>query len=101
MTIKRTQQGKSRHAAGAVAFGTDKSFIVKDEDFKTAGLTLLKSGGWCVAVARKKRGVAVRDSKDPRKTTIFFTPAEWACFVQGVKAGEFDPVGGVPANLPV
>ncbi|MBG0816066.1 DUF397 domain-containing protein [Planomonospora sp. ID82291] len=34
--------------------------------------------------------IAVRDSKDPDGPALFFTPAEWHAFVQGVKADEFD-----------
>jgi len=35
-------------------------------------------------------GVAVRDSKDPDGPILRFTAAEWAAFVEGVAAGEFD-----------
>jgi hypothetical protein len=35
-------------------------------------------------------GVAVRDSKDPGGPVLVFTPAEWAAFLDGAKAGEFD-----------
>ncbi|MBI1957160.1 MAG: DUF397 domain-containing protein [Candidatus Niyogibacteria bacterium] len=44
----------------------------------------------CVQVAIKRGGVAVRDSKDPTKTTLYFTPAEWRAFTAGVKADEFN-----------
>jgi hypothetical protein len=38
--------------------------------------------------------VAVRDSKDTAKGAHVFDGSEWAAFVAGVKAGEFDlPVG--------
>jgi hypothetical protein len=64
-------------------------FSVNDDDFK--------SSGWCgnrprcVKVAVKPgKGVAVRDSKDPSKTTMFFNPTEWRVFIKGAKAGEFD-----------
>lgn len=61
------------------------------------------NGGNCVEVAElkdvtdgpgHKAGqadlVAVRDSKDPEGPKLFFTPAEWDAFVNGVKANEFD-----------
>lgn len=61
------------------------------------------NGGDCVEVAElrdvtdapgHKAGqadlVAVRDSKDPEGPKLFFTPAEWDAFVNGVKANEFD-----------
>ena len=51
------------------------------------------SGGGCVEVGQLPGGsVALRDSKDPeRRATLEFTHQEWAAFVAGVKAGEFDP----------
>lgn len=44
----------------------------------------------CVAVAITAEGVAVRDTKDPGKTTLGFTTDEWISFVDAVKKGEFD-----------
>jgi hypothetical protein len=44
----------------------------------------------CVEVAELEGGrTAVRDSKDPSGPALVFTPAEWAAFVQGVRADEF------------
>ena len=43
----------------------------------------------CVMVAKNEEGVAVRDSKDPEKETLFFTHQEWDAFVEGVKNNEF------------
>ncbi|WP_327048120.1 DUF397 domain-containing protein [Microbispora sp. NBC_01189] len=34
--------------------------------------------------------IAVRDSKDPEGPALLFTPAEWAAFLDGVRAGEFE-----------
>lgn len=61
------------------------------------------NGGNCVEVAELKDAVdgpghkaehadliAVRDSKDPDGPKLFFTPAEWEAFINGVKAEEFD-----------
>jgi hypothetical protein len=46
----------------------------------------------CVEVAKLAAGlVAVRDSKDPAGPMLVFTRAEWAAFVSGVHAGEFEP----------
>jgi Domain of unknown function (DUF397) len=49
--------------------------------------------GDCVEVGQLPGGaVTVRDTKDPeRRAALTFTRDEWAAFVQGVKAGEFDP----------
>jgi hypothetical protein len=45
----------------------------------------------CVQVAHLPGGmVAVRDSKDTAKAAHVFDSEEWAAFVTGVKAGEFD-----------
>ncbi|WP_433239324.1 DUF397 domain-containing protein [Streptosporangium sp. CA-135522] len=61
------------------------------------------NGGNCVEVAELKDAtggpdhkaehadlIVVRDSKDPDGPKLFFTPAEWDAFVDGVKANEFD-----------
>jgi Domain of unknown function (DUF397) len=49
--------------------------------------------GDCVEVGQLPDGaVTVRDTKDSeRRAALTFTRDEWAAFVQGVKAGEFDP----------
>ncbi|HEY9409861.1 MAG TPA: DUF397 domain-containing protein [Jiangellaceae bacterium] len=45
----------------------------------------------CVEVASlADGGRAVRDSKNPRGDVLRFTAGEWAAFVKGVHAGEFD-----------
>jgi hypothetical protein len=44
----------------------------------------------CVEVAFIKDGVAVRDSKDPAGGVLTYTLPEWAAFLAGVKAGQFD-----------
>jgi hypothetical protein len=45
----------------------------------------------CVQVAHLAGGmVAIRDSKDTAKAAHVFDSDEWAAFVAGVKAGEFD-----------
>jgi hypothetical protein len=46
--------------------------------------------GACVEVARLEVGVAVRDSKDPDGPVLRYTPQEWAAFLDGAKAGEFE-----------
>ncbi|GAA3104406.1 DUF397 domain-containing protein [Streptosporangium carneum] len=61
------------------------------------------NGGNCVEVAKPVNIVdgsahkaehtaliAVRDSKDPEGPKLFFTPAEWDAFLNGVKAETFD-----------
>jgi len=60
-----------------------------DEEFKKSTHT----GGdrWaCVQVAMRPDVVAVRHTRDPAKTTLEYTPAEWAAFIKGVKEGQFD-----------
>lgn len=77
----------------------NKKFEVADADFTRSTYTDSQKYTWCVEVARKKRGVAVRDSQNPRGGTLFFTNNEWQAFVNGVKNGEFDPVGPVAKRL--
>jgi transcriptional regulator with XRE-family HTH domain len=51
-----------------------------------------ENGGSCVEVAPLPDGrVAVRDTKDRTRPAQLYSAAEWAAFVAGVKAGEFDP----------
>ena len=50
--------------------------------------------GDCIEVAALSHGeIGVRDSKDPEGPVLRFTPAEWAAFMAGTKAGEFDDLG--------
>jgi uncharacterized protein DUF397 len=44
----------------------------------------------CVEVALSGPEVWVRDSKDAAGPILRFTPAEWAAFLAGARAGEFD-----------
>ena len=44
----------------------------------------------CVEVAVDGPAVLVRNSRDPDGARLTFTLHEWAVFVEGVKAGEFD-----------
>jgi hypothetical protein len=45
----------------------------------------------CVEVAHLPQGgMALRDTKDRTKAAHYFDKAEWAAFLTGAKAGEFD-----------
>jgi hypothetical protein len=44
----------------------------------------------CVEVAFVEDRVAVRDSKDPDGPVLMFESHEWAAFLHGARAGEFD-----------
>ncbi len=66
-----------------------KKFRTKDSDFKLSKWSK-NNPKTCVAVAIKKEGVAVRNSNDELKNTLFFSHAEWKAFVMGVKSNEFD-----------
>ncbi len=61
-----------------------KKFRTKDSDFKLSKWSK-NNPKTCVAVAIKKEGVAVRNSNDELKNTLFFSHAEWKAFVMGVK----------------
>ncbi|GAB1689527.1 DUF397 domain-containing protein [Krasilnikovia sp. M28-CT-15] len=47
-------------------------------------------GGNCVEVAPAGSLIAVRHSRRPDAEMILYTRAEFAAFVEGAKAGEFD-----------
>lgn len=48
------------------------------------------SGGSCVGVETTRWGVAVHNTATPRAAPLHFAHDEWADFIAGVKAGEFD-----------
>ncbi len=64
-----------------------KKFTVKDGDFKKSSWSK-NNPKTCVMVAVKPEGIAVRDSNDPDKRTLFFDHEEWSAFVKGIKGGE-------------
>lgn len=47
------------------------------------------TGGNCVEVAVFRRGVAVRDSRNPSGVALVFGPAEWDAFLGAAKDGGF------------
>lgn len=72
---------------------TVKDIVPKNLSFFTASATRRKGQPWfCVEVAIDDKGVYVRDSKmnGPDDPVLFFSDAEWAAFLQGVKNSEFD-----------
>ena len=44
----------------------------------------------CVEVGMVITEVRLRDSKDPNSPVLCFTTSEWAAFIAGVKAEEFE-----------
>lgn len=46
--------------------------------------------GACVEVARTTNSVFLRDSEDPTGPLLAFSKGEWAAFVCGIKAGDFE-----------
>lgn len=66
-----------------------KSFPIKDGDFTKSSWSK-NNPKTCVEVAIKPAGIAVRNSTDPEKKTVFFSHDEWQAFTAGVKGGEFE-----------
>lgn len=50
----------------------------------------VSGGGDCVEVSRSAEYVWVRDSKNRDGAILGFTRKEWAAFLAGARAGEFD-----------
>jgi hypothetical protein len=48
------------------------------------------TAGTCVGVALGEDTITVADQGDPERARLRFGREEWAAFVAGVKAGEFD-----------
>lgn len=56
--------------------------------------SLSLANGNCVEVAALPGGgVGVRNSRNPGGLVLRFTPDEWAAFLGGARAGEFDGFG--------
>lgn len=66
-----------------------RPFNVSDEKFRVSSWSK-NNPKTCVAVAIEDEGVAVRNSNDSSKETVFFSHEEWHAFTMGVKTGEFD-----------
>lgn len=49
------------------------------------------SAGGCVTVAYQDGNILVADTKNADGPPLVFTRAEWADFIAGVEAGDFDP----------
>ena len=94
-----TKLRKLRSLNGYKPSGGYQEFAVKDREFNLPPATRPPQS-FCVAVAVKKAGVALRSSRDPSKTTVFFDHKEWAVFLDGVRRGHFQSPGGIDANLP-
>lgn len=68
-------------------------------DTERASLTWVKSqysgsNGQCVEIAAAAGKIAIRDSKDPNGTILFYTPGEFRAFLHGAQNGEFDRFAG-------
>lgn len=70
-------------------------------DPERAGISWRKStasgSGECVEVAFVDKSVALRHSLDPSGPVLTFTLGEWAAFLAGARAGEFDSADGPSA----
>lgn len=63
--------------------------MTRDHAASPYAVSTFCSEGGCVGVALDPGEVRVVDTKTDGNA-LRFTPAEWAAFVAGVKAGEFD-----------
>lgn len=92
--MRTKQTGRKVHTTRKESPGqtpqyTEHHGLFKDEDFTQSSLC---PGRWfnCVSVAHKDGVIAVRNSYDDQKRTIFFNEDEWRAFVGGVKKGDFN-----------
>jgi hypothetical protein len=68
---------------------------MSDESLVWRKSSLSYSNSNCVeAAALPGGGVALRNSRHPGGPVLEYTRAEWAAFVHGAKAGEFDDFAG-------
>ena len=66
---------------------------MQDADLTWRKSTRSGAAGHCVEVATVPSTVLVRDSKDVTGPVLAFGGSEWAGFIAGVRAGEFDRPG--------
>lgn len=68
---------------------TDYPVPPRELTFRTSSFSNDQQG--CVEVGDDADGGRwVRDTKDRTRPAHYYTPIEWAAFLNGVKAGEFD-----------
>jgi len=64
--------------------------------------SLSPSNGNCVEVARRPRGtLGVRNSSNPERSVLRFTPEEWRAFLSGVRLGGFNSFGRTASSVGV
>ncbi|MEU6041489.1 DUF397 domain-containing protein [Actinomadura sp. NPDC047616] len=56
------------------------------------------NGGNCVEVAKLRKTIGVRDSKDPDAGHLSLTPAAWAAFTLAIRGGHHDLWDSRPAG---
>ncbi len=86
--INGRSSGRTIKVEGVNMNNSNVPFLVRDDDFRKSSWSK-NNPKTCVLVAKKPEGVALRDSKDPDKKTLFFNHEEWDAFLAGVKGGEF------------
>lgn len=69
-----------------------KIFKSQGVKFRSSSFSNIDPVPFCVAVGQTEDGrIAVRRSQDSDPAqTVFFDKEEWAAFIKGAKAGEFD-----------
>jgi hypothetical protein len=64
--------------------------------------SLSSSNGNCVEVARRPGGtLGVRNSSNPERSVLRFTPEEWRAFLSGVRLGGFNSFGRTASSVGV
>ena len=63
------------------------AFSVSDADFKLPNDAVCGNNNCCVLMATKEEGVALRNSTDPTKTTIYCTHEEFKAFMDMMPRG--------------
>lgn len=48
------------------------------------------NGGECVRIAVNGDAIVLGDTKRPDGPVMFYSRAEWAAFVEGIRQGDFD-----------
>lgn len=66
----------------------ESNFLFKDTDFLKSSWSK-NNPQTCVLIAKNEKTIAIRDSKDKLKTTLYLSIEEWEAFKKEILSQEF------------
>lgn len=74
--------------------GTDVDLLGINFDALTWTKARRSGDSNCLEVARTHKGIAVRNSREPKGSVLLLTESEWSAFLGGARDGDFDALLG-------